>query len=190
MPSSPNYRACEICGTEFLLKIKRDQNRRRFCSHRCKGLWLSSLPKEDRLCKTCGHVFNPKNNSQLYCSKTCVPKHSQTTAQQYSRITDEKSYFKALLCRPDRKALVWSDIEELLEKQDGKCALTGIQLTFKRELGVKLKTNASIDRIIPGGPYIKENIRLVCSVVNKIRLDMTDEELKYWCSKILTPEEV
>jgi hypothetical protein len=82
------------------------------------------------------------------------------------------------------------DVLDILESQEGKCALTGVKLTFKRERGIKLKTNASIDRIVPGGPYIKENVRLVCSIVNKMRLDMTDEELKYWCSLILTPEEL
>ena len=164
--------------------------RKRFCSHQCKGIWLSRLPKEPRVCKVCSTEFIPTNNCQVFCSKECVPKHSQTTEQQYARVVDEQSYFKALLCRPDRKEISWSDIEDILRQQDGKCALTGIQLTFKREVGVKLKTNASIDRIVPGGPYIKENIRLVCSIVNKMRLDMTDEELKYWCSKIINPEEV
>lgn len=189
MPSAKGYKACEICGSDFPLRTKRDHSRKRFCSHRCKGLWLSSLPKTDRLCRTCSSIFTPKNNCQLFCSKECVPKYCQTTEQQYSRIVDPKSYFKTLLCRKDRRSLSMEDVLDVLEKQSGKCALTGITLTFKRELGIKLKTNASIDRIIPGGPYVKENIRLVCSIVNKMRLDMLDDELLYWCQKILTPEE-
>lgn len=189
MPSS-NIRSCEICGSDIPLKIARDYHRKRFCSHRCKGIWLASLPKKPRICRTCGLEYTPKNHSQLFCNKSCVPKHSPTTEEQYARVVDAKSYFKALLCRPDRKDLSMEDILSILEKQSGKCALTGITLTFRREVGVKLKTNASLDRIVPGGPYIKENVRLVCSIVNKMRLNMSDEELLYWCQKILTPEEV
>lgn len=88
------------------------------------------------------------------------------------------------------KELLMEDILDILEAQEGKCALTGVKLTFKRERGTIFRTNASLDRIVPGEPYIKENVRLVCVIVNKMCLDISDAELKYWCSKILTPEEL
>jgi hypothetical protein len=38
-----------------------------------------------------------------------------------------------------------------LEKQDYKCALSGVQLTCILEKGIITQTNASIDRINAGG---------------------------------------
>lgn len=79
------------------------------------------------------------------------------------------------------------DLNLILEKQNGLCALTGVPLTCTLELGKISNTNASIDRIIPGakgGGYVVDNIRLVCSIVNKMRGTLTDEEFLYWCKMI------
>ena len=65
-----------------------------------------------------------------------------------------------------------------------KCALTGVELTCKLEKGVKCKTNASIDRIDPKGPYIKSNVHLVCAAVNKFRIDLPLDEFIDWCRKV------
>ena len=51
--------------------------------------------------------------------------------------------------------------------------------------GEKCWTNASIDRIIPGGEYSADNVRLVCAYPNLMRLNLTDSELKWWCERIL-----
>jgi hypothetical protein len=179
---------CVVCGDELIYKAKRDQKRKKFCSHKCKGIWGFQQPRKDRSCKTCSNEFQPSNNAQIYCSEVCIPKREYSTEHQYLRFTNPRTYFVALLAQPARKELSLEDCFELLEEQEGKCALTGIELTFKRIKGIKHKTNASLDRIVPGGPYIKSNVRLVCAIVNKMRLDMSDEELKFWCSKILSPE--
>lgn len=46
-------------------------------------------------------------------------------------------------------------------------------------------TNASIDRIIPGGDYTETNIRLVCRMANIMKWNMTDGELREWCIRII-----
>jgi len=45
--------------------------------------------------------------------------------------------------------------------------------------------NISIDRLNSGGPYTIQNIRLVCLAINLMRLDMWDDELKFWCREIV-----
>ena len=77
---------------------------------------------------------------------------------------------------------------KLLNDQEGKCALTGVQLTCILEKGNITHTNASIDRIEAGGPYILENIRLTCARVNVMRSNMSDEELLYWCKLLIQKE--
>ena len=76
------------------------------------------------------------------------------------------------------------DCVEILESQDGRCALSGVKLTQIRNKG-RVLTNASIDRKEAGGPYIKDNIQIVCLAVNCFRSDKTIEEYIWWCKKVV-----
>ena len=83
-----------------------------------------------------------------------------------------------------------SDILKLWKSQNGLCALTGIPMQLvkaKRETRARCLNHyrASVDRIDSNLGYTKDNIRLVCAYVNIMRSDMTDEQLKFWCSAIL-----
>ena len=49
--------------------------------------------------------------------------------------------------------------------------------------------NASIDRIIPGGDYSIDNIRLVCNQINMMRSNLTDEELLFLCKSFINYQE-
>lgn len=71
---------------------------------------------------------------------------------------------------------------ELLEKQDGRCAVTRKIFTFE---GNELGTNVSIDRIDSNKPYSAENVRLVCAAVNYMKRRMNDDELLDWCLDIV-----
>lgn len=96
-------------------------------------------------------------------------------------------YFKRLVKRV--KTLTVDDCLELYKKQNGLCAISGVPLTcIVGELGEHPKTNASLDRILHGengGTYTKDNVRLVCAIVNYMRLNQTDEELLWWSRQIV-----
>ena len=82
------------------------------------------------------------------------------------------------------------DVIELWKSQKGLCALTGLpmQLTKAKRLSRTRNLNhyrASVDRIDSERGYHKDNIRMVCAYVNIMRSDMTDEQLRFWCSAIL-----
>lgn len=77
------------------------------------------------------------------------------------------------------------DIEflmDMLQRQDGRCALSGVEMTFSHDTP---SSNASIDRIDNNCGYMKDNVRLVCSAVNLMRNRMSDEELVWWASAIV-----
>lgn len=61
--------------------------------------------------------------------------------------------------------------------QEGKCALSGVEMTWVGGQGKALPTSISIDRIRSSEPYTPGNVRLVCHAVNSFKLDMTDEEM-------------
>ena len=96
-------------------------------------------------------------------------------------------YFKRLVKRV--KTLSVEDCLDLYERQNGLCAISGVPLTcIVGELGEHPKTNASLDRIVHGengGQYTKDNVRLVCAIVNYMRLNQSDEELVWWSHQIV-----
>ena len=72
----------------------------------------------------------------------------------------------------------------LWEKQKGKCAITGIPMTYKFYNG-RTNTNVSIDRIDSSKGYTKDNIHLVCMVVNQMKNDLSIDELLSLCELII-----
>lgn len=146
----------------------------------------------ERACRECGVVII-MSKAQHYCSPQCKGKHKYstqkvTTETQYEHITGNwKRYVSRLLYFGGRKRdqLTQEILLKKLEAQDYKCALTGLPLTCVLQKGVVTKTNASIDRIIPGGPYTEDNIQIVCRAVNSWRADLTVDEFIDWCSKVV-----
>ena len=76
------------------------------------------------------------------------------------------------------------DLIALYEKQNHKCALSGIEMTTIKGSG-KFPSNASVDRIDPGKDHSLDNIRLVCNHVNMMRSNLSDEDLLYYCKAII-----
>lgn len=78
---------------------------------------------------------------------------------------------------------------QLFEAQQGLCAITGLPMTWGHEnqhgnSGNRRGTNISIDRIDSNQMYSPDNVRLVCDRVNKIRSNMDDTDLYFWCAQI------
>ena len=140
-----------------------------------------------KTCPTCGATFAVRNNFHRYCSPSCrTPTFSGSTEWQYSRVSGNwHRYFQRLCTRSfNRAGLTPSDLIQLLERQGGRCALSGVELTCNLQRGVVCKTNASIDRIVPQRGYMVENIQLVCAALNSFRADTPIDEFIDWCRKV------
>lgn len=157
------------------------------------------VPKENRECPVCGEPFNATQSKQKFCTPQCKGKWkyiclSTTTEGQYKKISGDWSrYLSRLLYAAGRKRdeLSREILLEILEKQNYKCAISGLDLTCKLEKGTKVWSNASVDRVNAGGPYIKDNIQLVCRAVNSWRSDMPLETFIEVCRAVAynNPEE-
>jgi len=73
------------------------------------------------------------------------------------------------------------DLYKIYDKQNGLCAYTGMPLTFIKDGTGNHHTNISIDRFDNDLGYVKENIRLVCHVINMMKYTLSLEEVLYWC---------
>lgn len=71
----------------------------------------------------------------------------------------------------------------LYEKQNRKCALTGIPIVFDTT-SRQLDGNASLDRIDSSKDYTEDNVQWVCKQINWMKQDYDNEEYKYFCTKV------
>lgn len=144
-------------------------------------------------CLVCYNFFTPKSGVHKFCSEQCKGKWKyitgdKSTTNQYKEISGNwRRYVSRLMYYGGRKRdkLNRDIILNKLEEQNYKCALSGVDLTCNLEKGIRYSTNASVDRIIPGGPYTEDNIQLVCRALNSWRADVSINEYTDWCRKVV-----
>jgi hypothetical protein len=143
-------------------------------------------------CAVCDKEFTPKSGVHKFCSEQCKGKWQYITGRastknQYKKISGNwRRYLSRLQYAAGRKRdkLSVDTLLEKLEEQDYKCALSGLPLTCHLEKGKKFPHNVSVDRVIPGGPYTKENIQLVCRALNSWRADTDMDEFVEMCRAV------
>ena len=79
-------------------------------------------------------------------------------------------------------------INKLWHKQEGRCALSGVFMTWHAGEG-RQDLNASIDRKDPTKGYIIGNVQLVTQRVNPIKHPLGEGELYWWCKNIVVNKE-
>ena len=106
-----------------------------------------------------------------------------------------RGYLQALMYNSKlngkKRGLEWNlDVDVLMDlwiEQQGKCALTGVQMTYGTpESGqASCWSNVSIDRIDSGAGYVVGNIQLVTQRVNRVKTDLSMDDLIVVCKQIL-----
>ena len=122
-----------------------------------------------KICSTstrCMKCFNKKYN---YCSKHI----SCSTISSWKRSAKHRK-------------LNWKlnnqDLDEIFERQNGLCAISGQPLTPKRNDRNKI----SLDRIDPLKHYSKDNIQFVTSQVNYVKYELNTKDFIALITKIYT----
>lgn len=97
------------------------------------------------------------------------------------------SWLKKFETNAKLRSLDWEitadDIADLYEEQDGKCALTGWDISFP-EVGHHQLSTVSIDRIDSSFGYLKENVQLVDKRVNMMKQAYSQEEFIAVCKAV------
>lgn len=148
--------------------------------------------KQYESCLNCKNIFDKTRSTHKFCCTKCKGKYkyitgAASTNQQYKYISGNwDKYFNRILYKRRKESGITKEILiEVLKKQNYKCALTNKKLTCI--LSAKdgpCPTNASIDRILAGGPYSIENIQLVCRAVNSFRNNMPLDDFIEWCRSV------
>ena len=156
------------------------------------------------LCHICGKYYDPsvfhlaggnkysiRNGRDTRCP-TCKALQNKQARLNYS---DEKQLYTVLQKRwfgAKRRAgehnipftITKEDLLELWNKQEGKCAISKIPMTYELDQG-RIFTNVSVDQIEPKKGYTKENIQLICMAVNQLKSDFDMNTILYICKQII-----
>ena len=123
--------------------------------HRQKN-WLA---KEERTKKSPATIYDARKKAVWRMVDTVASTVAASNGQQVLRTVKEKrSAF-------DKEALM-AYVSNLLEDQDGLCAVTGIKLQLDGEEDDK-ELLCSLDRIDSSGHYEPGNLQVVCRFVNR-----------------------
>lgn len=158
---------CKKCGVE-----------KRVDDFYANGCFKDGVKKYRSTCKQCVMIKFSENSSKIY----------KTKAQK--RSSSPKNFISSILNHAvQRKTRLGFDIDliylmRLYDDQNGKCAISGVEMTYKAGSG-RVNTNISIDRIDSSKGYLRGNVQFVCDVVNRMKQDMDQKEMYGWCEKIL-----
>lgn len=181
-------RNCKHCGEHLRLQNMRDIERKFFCSTSCarkhEGPQLAARLKTGKNlnCAMCGTPFIQTVARHKHCSKACSKRSTYLSVQQ--RLGTLDGYLHRLMRPIHRPALDATYIKEIFDRQKGLCALSGVPMTYLLGNG-NIHTNISIDQIIPSAGYSRDNVHLVCRIVNVMKHNLSVDEFKGWCALIL-----
>jgi hypothetical protein len=85
-------------------------------------------------------------------------------------------------------AITAVDVIRLYYAQEGRCALSGVLMTFSAGSKAFPRANRcamSVDRIDSGANYTRDNIQLLCWTVNAMKSAMSDDEFRFWCAQVV-----
>jgi len=132
----------------------------------------------DHVCEKCRRPFQSPRTRQRFCSRECSDQPNRSTVDQYSKLDGNLSGFLNRLLYKDnhragksRESITRDQLMDLWQKQNGRCAISGIPMTFRAVRDELFPFNVSIDCITPrskGGRYEIGNIQLVISLMNSL----------------------
>ena len=128
------------------------------------------------LCKKCRKVRNATYMSNMKNYIKLMLKNAKYNAKRKTKDISVK--------------ITVQDIINLYDKQNGLCALTGIEMKHEIKITIDKKQhivnrfNMSIDRIDPSKGYVIDNIQLICSIINIMKYILSNDEFIEICKLI------
>ena len=150
------------------------------------------MAAKDRECTVCGVKYPVEGFPTCgrgYRRRTC--RECTNKQKRDFKSSDPETYLISRLGRQSGRSKVEISIDKeflkrLWEEQGGKCAVTGLHMTyFPRGQRNATGLNGSVDRLDGLKGYVKGNVRLVCARVNAMRSSGEDADLLWWCKQII-----
>lgn len=72
-------------------------------------------------------------------------------------------------------------LERLFKEQDGKCAYSGVSLSFEDSLRERPDATASLDRTDPSRGYVVGNVKWVHKDINRMKMSLSEDRFLELC---------
>ena len=147
----------------------------------------------NRECKRCKktlpveNFYTAKKKDKIYWHSTCKSCFHISPNIMSEMLHNAKK-------RANKKKVAFNLTKDFLGalniSQKGNCALTGIALNWDGQSRAKKKgaspfDRASLDRIDPSKGYTEDNVQLVADFVNRMKYQLTEDELLAACRLIV-----
>lgn len=163
---------CATCGNEFSKSGKEYRRQVKngrsdfYCSISCAGKRKENLARMSEMCKASAIVFN-------------ISDYAGNRADEFTGL---REHLRRAQQRKDKyEGLTLEHLLEVWERQEGRCAYTGVELAQPLNCGgnngVSKNYLASLDRIDSGIGYRNGNVQFVSVTVNRLKNDMSEEEV-------------
>ena len=187
---------CRECEQENLIKENKIEENGQIL-YKCKicGKWLPKEEFNEVRQSTNGAKYEYRDGLETRC-RSCKLQQIKNQRQNYSAERTLERMINARWLNAKERAvrknipfdITREDLMRLWKCQKGKCAISGICMTYEVDKG-RIFTNISVDQINPSGGYTPNNIQLVCMGVNQMKSDMSMNELYTFCEEILNNRE-
>lgn len=140
----------------------------RYCTS-CRQTKLKDEFKTQTQCHSCYHIRRAERSGKdlLHFMRKAVSKLKSTRVKQGVEFE-----------------LTAEDLMDIWNRQDGKCAMSGVYMTHAPYADNFNSKNLSIDRLDHSKGYYPTNVQLVCSAVNMLRGNMSREDFSWWILNI------
>ena len=135
--------------------------------------WHASRPwqaKADRARRNAGVTFDPRQKAVAIMAMTVRDTVAGANGQEVTRTMKNK---ELRFAQQDLER----HIDNLIDAQDGLCAITGIRLQFHGDEEDR-DLLCSLDRIDSDGHYEAGNLQVVCRFVNRWKSDAVDADFR------------
>ena len=153
---------------------------------------ICSTMTSTKVCRSCNKeqdvsVFRKGRTMCLACKQKLDRTRISASYESYLRNLYSHS-MSSVKAGKRNKEIVWDitpeDVIRLWEKQDGRCALSGVYLTHHKDGSGYKDHNASIDRISGEEGYTYQNTQLVCFRINLMKHTLSEDLFNWWIKTI------
>ena len=159
--------------------------------------YLTILKEDGNIGRYKAVICKCKCGKEIRCKKTlinsgrkkscgCMIKESEFVSKHIMRM-----YWVAIIANAKIRNIKFKitpeDLDTQINKQNFKCALSGLDITLPNssdEFLIKRGWTASLDRIDSNKPYMKNNIQFVHKDINKMKMDLEESIFLEYCKAI------
>lgn len=188
------YLPCEVCSKQTYASPKQAAAAKfRTCSKECRSEYSSRKVRTVVQCGSCGkdvtyRKCDLKRIKSPSCSFECALNIRSTnlSVKKQKGMSKEQMNFAKRVGHIKYRALKkgfefdldYLDLEDLYNRQQGKCFYTGLQMSLEKTSRHNNSMALSVDRVDPSLGYTRENVVLCLNCINAMKNNMDFSQFK------------